>query len=407
VKFTEKTISKLRAPDPSGRQKLHWDSDLKGFCILCSGVSAARTYIVQRALPGGRTRRVTIGPVNVIKLADAERRAKEIIAIFYQNRDPKAGRSGNATLRSALDDYLRVRTDLRPKSIEGYCSAIERLSPWLDQPLRDVTRQMVEDRLVKIARDVAKGGRHSGNATANSAMRCFRALYNFASDNAPGTNPMPKNPVRLPKQWLTVEPRTRHLDADQLPEFYRAVSELKNEIARDYLLLLLFTGLRRSEAAGLRWEHVDFGERVVRLPASSTKAKRKLDLPMTDLVHALLVARRALGDAKWVFPAPSASGHIEEPRHFLDLVHEATGIYVSAHDLRRTYVTVAESADVSVIALKALVNHSLGRGVTEGYIVMKPERLREPAQKVCDRLKQLCGIAPLEGDNVEKMPSRR
>jgi integrase len=75
-------------------------------------------------------------------------------------------------------------------------------------------------------------------------------------------------------------------------------------------------------------------------------------------------------------------------------VAEATGIRVSAHDLRRTYITVAESADISPLAMKALVNHSLGNDVTSGYVVMTAERLREPAQRVADRLKTLCGTRP-------------
>ena len=44
--------------------------------------------------------------------------------------------------------------------------------------------------------------------------------------------------------------------------------------------------MRRGEAAALRWDDVDFGLRVIRLPAARTKAGRKLDLPMTDIVNA-------------------------------------------------------------------------------------------------------------------------
>ena len=68
-----------------------------------------------------------------------------------------------------------------------------------------------------------------------------------------------------------------------------------------------------------------------------------------------------------------------------------------AHDLRRTFITVAESSDISPIALKALVNHSLGKDVTSGYVVMTVDRLREPAQKVCDRMAELCQVPKLEG----------
>ena len=76
------------------------------------------------------------------------------------------------------------------------------------------------------------------------------------------------------------------------------------------------------------------------------------------------MARRAIGRTEFVFHADSKSGHIEEPKFHLALVAKATGIRVSTHDLRRTFITVAESCDISPIALKALVNHGLGNDVT-------------------------------------------
>ena len=93
-----------------------------------------------------------------------------------------------------------------------------------------------------------------------------------------------------------------------------------------------------------------------------------------------------------MFPANSRSGHVEEPRHFLEQVAKATGIEVSVHDLRRTFVSVAESTEMSVYALKALVNHSLGGDVTAGYVQHSVERLRVPAQRVADELRRLCRI---------------
>ena len=88
------------------------------------------------------------------------------------------------------------------------------------------------------------------------------------------------------------------------------------------------------------------------------------------------------------------SGHLSEPKFPLNQIALSTGIRVSAHDLRRTFITVAESCDISPIALKALVNHSLNGDVTSGYVIINAERLREPAQRVTDRLKALCGCGP-------------
>ena len=142
-------------------------------------------------------------------------------------------------------------------------------------------------------------------------------------------------------------------------------------------------------------DDLDLKSKIVRLQASATKSKRMFELPMSDLVCGLLQQRRAVGDAGWVFPANSRSGHIEEPRHYLEQVAAATGIVVSVHDLRRTFVSVAESTEMSVFALKALVNHSLNGDVTAGYVQHSVERLRVPAQRVADELRRLCGIDTL------------
>jgi hypothetical protein len=45
VKLTERAINKLPAPDPSGKQVLHWDAELKGFAVLCSGTTNTKTYM--------------------------------------------------------------------------------------------------------------------------------------------------------------------------------------------------------------------------------------------------------------------------------------------------------------------------------------------------------------------------
>jgi integrase len=104
-----------------------------------------------------------------------------------------------------------------------------------------------------------------------------------------------------------------------MPIFYAAVLNLPNKIQRDYILLLLFTGLRREAAASLTWDQIDV-----------------FKFPMSDFVHDLLAARKRFG-GEHVFPANSESGYISEPKQPLSLIAKATGIKVSAHDLRRLY----------------------------------------------------------------------
>jgi len=409
LKLSNTTTNRLRAPDPSGKPRLHWDTDLKGFGVLVSGKTNAKTYIVQRDV-NGKTRRITIGATNVFSLDDERLDAERVLADMYRGIDPKEKRKAvlaqGITLGVALDTYLIARKTLRPKTARDYRLSVERYLPdWLETPLKDITPEMVEGRHRAIQEEVAQRGRTriaKGYSAANSTMRVLRILWNYTKERNPD---LPDNPVnRLRRAWYPEERREGVVTATDLPAFHTAVLGLDNEVHRDYLLLVLFTGLRRNEAATLRWADVDLQERMIRLPAKRTKAGRKLDLPMSDYLHDLLTARRAIGrDGPYVFSADSKSGHMEEPRFALKRIEGATGIKATVHDLRRTFVTVAESCDIPVYALKGLVNHSMGSDVTAGYVVAGPERLREPMQKVTDKFKELIGLVAPVGENVVRL----
>ena len=445
VRLTEKSVRGLKAPDPSGRQTLFWDEAMPGFGLLVSGTNATKSYVV-RGTVGGKSIRKVIARADLITLADARDRAREMMVAFAGGVDPRAAKSGSSgtTLREALNTYLALK-NLKPRSKEEGRAIVERhLTAWLDLPLWSITRAMVEQRHKAIAEEVEQrhrgkaeadamrhlrraertetswpeaSARHraryeaalvrkpnQGHATANGAMTALRAIWNFQADRYDGADEPPRCPVRLKGQWHTVRPRERYLRDGELPAFYNAVMALPNQIAADYILLILFSGLRRREAASLRWkEDIDLPGRVIHISASATKASRKLDLPMSDIVHDMLVARRAVGHTDYVFPADSGSGHIEEPKFYFQQIADAAGIRISVHDLRRTFLTIAESCDLSEFALKALVNHSLGRGVTDHYIQMTAKRLREPVQRIADKIKELCGAQEPEGENVARM----
>jgi integrase len=132
----------------------------------------------------------------------------------------------------------------------------------------------------------------------------------------------------------------------------------------------------------LRWEHVDLDERTLRIP--DTKNRQPLTLPLPDYLAQLLSARREFVDGPYVFPGTGEAGHLVEPRPQMRRVTKVSGVSFTLHDLRRTFITIAESLDIPVYAIKRLVNHSLDHDVTAGYVVMDIERLREPMQRIAD-----------------------
>ena len=236
MKLTKTTLKGLRAPDPSGKPKLHFDDDLKGFAVLCSGKTAVRSYIVQKDLPGGKTRRITIGAVNEIDLDQARAEAADTLHALRQGIDLKAERKAkagqNVTLRTAFEAFLASRPNLRAKSRSNYVESLKYLDCWLDLPLRTVDREAVETRHRAIAKDVAARKGTSGAGTANGAMRTLRVIWNFAADRYALAG---KNPVMLTKQWLPEPRRESYVAEKDLARFYAGVQRLPNAVARDYL----------------------------------------------------------------------------------------------------------------------------------------------------------------------------
>ena len=151
---------------------------------------------------------------------------------------------------------------------------------------------------------------------------------------------------------------------------------------RDYLLLILFTGLRRTEAASLPWSQVDFDERS--LTVVDTKNGETHVLPLTDFLFDLLKQRRALTDSPFVFPGTGKTSYINNHNKPMAKVVERSGVAFTLHDLRRTFITIAESLDISAYALKRLLNHKMTNDVTAGYIITDVERLREPMHRITE-----------------------
>lgn len=193
------------------------------------------------------------------------------------------------------------------------------------------------------------------------------------------------------RSWYRIGRRQTVIQRHQLRSWFDAVAALENEGARDFFLLTVLTGLRRSEGLGLTWDRVDLEAGT--LTITDTKAYRRHTLPLTDFLFELLARRKAETplDCSWVF-ADARGRHLQNLRFALEQVESTSDVSFCVHDLRRTFATVAESLDIPAYALKRLLNHSTGSDVTAGYIIADVERLRAPMQKITDYFLKAGGL---------------
>ncbi|GGI78503.1 hypothetical protein GCM10007966_03920 [Legionella impletisoli] len=206
------------------------------------------------------------------------------------------------------------------------------------------------------------------------------------------------------RSWYRIERRKSYIKPHELANWYSAVNNLENHILRDYLLLIIFTGLRRQEAATLKWQQVDLEGKTIHI--LQTKNHETHTLPLSDFLCDLLIARKENRINDYVFPGTGAAGHIIEPRKQMAQVTKATGIEFTVHDLRRTFITIAESLDIPAYALKRLMNHKMTNDVTAGYIIVDVERLRKPMQLITNYILKCVGVVK-SADVIEIQPMEK
>lgn len=227
-------------------------------------------------------------------------------------------------------------------------------------------------------------------------MRILHALFNFAAgqyEDSQGRSLVPENPVKPLSQtraWYRIERRQTFIKSHELAPCYQALDQLQNKTLRNYLLLIMLTGLRRQEAASLKWNQVDLTGKT--LTVLDTKNHDPHTLPLSGYLYELLKFRKQQQTKEYVFPGTGAAGHIVEPRKQMAKVTQLTDIQFTVHDLRRTFITIAESLDIPAYALKRLLNHRMTNDVTAGYIVADVERLRKPMQLITDYILKCMGV---------------
>lgn len=383
LRLTRRTIDEL--PFSESGQVLYRDTMLTGFGLRVG--SRSKVYFVEAEV-NRRTRRVSIGRADVFAPEVARKKALTLLADMAEGRNPNDEKRGEGaervTLATAFERFFEARDKLSPYTVRNYGrTASLYLKAWRNKPMNEITRQMVLNKHKEIAKA-------NGEVTANNVMRHLRSVYNFV---AATQDDFPPNPVLILGQaraWYRERRRQTVVTAQDLPMWWKAVMA-EPDYARDFLLMALFTGMRRGELMALRWENVDLNARTLHLP--KTKNGDPLFLPLSFFLADLLTERKKqAGKSPFVFPGPGKEGHLMETKKFLLRVSAGSGVNFTLHDLRRTFITIAESLDVPYYALKRLLNHRANGDVTGGYIVVNAERLRGPVEQVAARILELANV---------------
>lgn len=350
-KLTE-TFVRRTLQAKSGTTK-HWDSEIKGFGLFVG--SRSKTWYYQRDV-GGKTKRVLIGRHPTISAAAARETALRF-AVEMGRGAGRVAQMGAPILEHAMEAYLarpKLRSEAHKASVRRQVT--NHLGDWMRLPLTEITKSQV------VARHQSLG---SIPSAANHTLKVFRTIWNHARR----THDLPESPT-MAIEWFEERPSGEIIK--NASEWRKQVDELPNPIHRVFYELILFTGLRRSEALSLTWN--DVHEDRIHLPM--TKNGRSFDLPITQTHHEILAPNRALS-RKWVFPSPKSK---------LGFVNQPQKIEWSPHAHRRTFATIAMEAGVMEEIVGRLLNHTPLSITGQRYVQPSLEALRPAMNQVCSAL---------------------
>ncbi|MBA3584517.1 MAG: tyrosine-type recombinase/integrase [Gemmatimonadetes bacterium] len=377
------TVSTVKQARYRGGQDIRFDDEVRGFGLRINP-RGTKSYVLKYRTRAGRSRLLTIGRANVLPLAEARQRARRALTAVLDGKDPQAERQrerASITVAEFCELYLKRHSRPRKKT---WKEDERRLNKWVvpvagKVALGDLSTADLSTLHARIAEE--------GPVEANRVLELVRAMLNRAREwgHLPEAGPNPAGRVeRFPEHS-----RERFLTRDELPRVIVAINEERNVYVRAVLLFLLLTGLRKGEALSIRWEDVDFDNRLVRLPV--TKTGRGRTVPLTPAAVRLLDSLPREAGNPWAFPGHRAGSHLSSLAKPWSRIRARAGVPdVTLHDLRRSVGSHLAMAGVGLPIVGSILGHA-SPDATAIYARLQPDAGREALDRYTAMLTQLTG----------------
>lgn len=362
-----------------------WDSELKGFGLRVTA-NGSKSYVFQYRM-GGRespVRRYTIGKHGSPWTPDkARREAERLLILVRQGADPVQAEKERRrqAVDLAFDSYVEIFRErylqVRWKQWQLGDGILRReVIPVLrDKPLPRIVRSDLNPIWDRLA---------DRPAVARLAHATLRKLFRWAVSRGD----LERSPLDGGEAPPAVAARDRVLSDEELALAWSLLSMLGDPF-HGLVKMLILTGQRREEVAGMRWIELHRAERLWTLPKERTKNSRPQLVPLSE--GAIAILDHVAGGASWpkrgfVFTTTGktpASGFSKAKRRLDELmVANLAGCELEPwrlHDIRRTVATGLQRLGVRFEVTEAVLNHLSGArsgiaGVYQRYDWAKEKR---------------------------------
>ncbi|MDD2721368.1 MAG: tyrosine-type recombinase/integrase [Gallionella sp.] len=369
ITLSEALLKKLSATD----SRILRDRILCGFCLKAN--KRSRTFLVATSVRGQQFR-MTLGYWPLMSVEEARTLAMTVLRDCRSGQMPVRKPTNYPTVRQALKAYCEAK-GLQQSSRTRYDSlGRTHFADWLDQPVTVLADKAFSEHCHRFAQSNGAAIVELGRGVVGALLKYLNAVHGLKLDS-------PFNKLAaaglLPER---AKPRERLLRESGLPAWKYAVDKLP-ELQRDYLMLLLLTGLRRDEGHELRPKDIDFDSGILTIP--KTKNGKIHTLPLTATIRAILLRRcNGLEPEQQLF-AGVARDHVHK------MVMRLGAPRFMLHDLRKMLATTGEKLSLSDTTMRRILNHTAPKSdvLHKHYVSLEVSDIAEPLHQIEEALIRL------------------
>jgi integrase len=378
IRLTSAAVERF-PPPPSGQME-YYDTHLPAYGVRVSYSGAKAWFLMTRV--DRRLTRVTLGRYPAVSLAEARELARATASHARAGRDPRRIRADErlenervrATTFAATSDLFldrHVVRNLRPSTAREYKRILKGTDTanWGHRPIASLTK----DDVVMVLKRIDDRG---SPAASNRSLAYLSKFFGWCVDE----DLLVANPATRVRPFSNLTSRDRVLSTEEIRAVWLGLKDYPGLFGP--LKVLLLTGERRSEVAGLRWEELEglgTEEGIWRLPGVRTKNGQSHLVPLAPAVQALLLELPRIGSLVFTGTNATAASGFSKAKKELDIRLERIRCEMgqgplpswTLHDLRRTMVTTMnEHLGIAPHVVEAVVNHVSGpakRGVAGVY----------------------------------------
>lgn len=393
IPITKDTLNKLQPPSKEEGRRVHWDTKLKGFGIRVNP-SGSIVFVVQYRAGGRKsavTQTLTIGKYGSPWTPDTARlEARKILERVHLGHDPIAERNALAAeARKAENDERKYDFDAFADRYIAHVRslALRSLKDIEGTFARDIRPHFKGKSVRRITKDDIKSMRtaigNRSHSAANKAHKWLSAALAWGVENdGLDTSPM----AGLKKPFKEVK-RTRVLAEWEIALVWSVLPAATWQFAM-LMRMLILTGQRLREVAGIAWEEINLDRKEWIIPARRTKNKRDHLVPIAPQFERLLVqiepdASNRRGLLLSHNGRTPISGFSKSKKGMDELVEIASQqskwrnhgpvLPWVRHDARRTFSTMCGEMKLPLEHAEAVLNHISGTlaGVAGTYWLYK------------------------------------